>query len=432
MKKVVLPILLVILAAVAAGVYLRVHGSAGAAAGSATAAAPRETKTMYNCAMHPQYISDKPGFCPFCGMKLVPMDKGGGRSASGPGTGDSAARQVRIDPVTVQNMGVKTETVAKRDLRSEIRTGGKVKVDESRLTMVNARVMGYAEKLAVNVTGQRVAKGQTLLEIYSPDLVSAQEEYLQALRYAQGTGAEAGSRDLVESSRRRLLNWGVAPEEIAALEKQGHARNTLAIASPAAGVVIDKMVVQGQNIAPGMGLYKIADLSKVWIVASVYQRDLAVARQGAEAEVELSYLPGKPFKGRVAFVSPVLDEQTKTAEVRIEVANTPSLDFKPEMFASVRILAPERRNVIAVPEQAVIRSGRRNIAIVALGGGTFEPREVRLGAASGDYVEILEGLREGETLVVSSQFLIDSESNLKAAIRQLQAAPAEDSAAGGV
>ncbi len=432
----------------------------------------------YNCAMHPQYISDKPGNCPICGMKLTLMDKNAGKVSGGmngsaeenldgkpagekkiafyrdpmhpwivsdkPGkspdcgmemvpvyAGNGNESGVHIDPTTIQNMGVKTEIVGKRDMAAEIRANGKVKVDESKLTLVNARVMGYAEKLDVNVTGQQVKTGEPLLEIYSPDLVSTQEEYLQALRYSKAMGGSegAGSQDLVESSRRRLINWGVSAGEIKALETLGHARNSLAIASPASGVVLEKMVVQGQNIMPGMPLYKIADLSKLWVVASVYQRDLAVAKLGGEADVELSYLPGKPFKGKVTFISPVLDEQTKTAEVRIEIRNTPALDFKPEMFATVTIHSASRMNVVAVPEQAIIHSGRRTLAIVATGGGYFEPRGVRLGAAADDYVEILEGLHEGEKLVISSQFLIDSESNLKAAIQQLQAGPAGDSMA---
>ncbi len=458
-KGMVLPLILIVVIAAAAGLWF-IIAFRGATAHDGP---PHESKTMYNCAMHPQYISDKPGNCPICGMKLTRMDKG---SASHPSersgekkiayyrdpmhpwitsdkpgkspdcgmdmvpvyAGEDNASGIHIDPTTVQNMGVKTEVVQKRDMRTEIRANGKVKVDESKLTIVNARVMGYAEKLNVSITGQKVAMGQPLLEIYSPDLVSTQEEYLQALRYAKSMGGSegTGSIDLVESSRRRLLNWGVSQGEIKTLEKLGHARNTLAIVSPASGFVLEKTVVQGQNIMPGMELYKIADLSKVWVVAGIYQRDLAIAKIGGEADVELSYLPGKPFKGKVTFVSPVLDEQTKTAEVRIEVPNTKSFDFKPEMFATVTIHSESHMNVVAVPEQAIIHSGRRTIAIVALGGGYFGPREVRLGAAADDYVEILAGLHEGENLVISSQFLIDSESNLKAAILQMRA-PLEDS-----
>ena len=394
-----------------------------------TAAHPAEL--MYHCAMHPNYISDKPGNCPICGMKLVPI------SADDHG----AAHGVHIDPTTVQNMGVRTEIVMMRDLKSEIRASGTVKADEGRLFQVNARVMGYVESLQAKVTGEKVRKGQALMEIYSPDLVGTQEEFLQALRYSQGTSGNpaasgkpdaAGSRDLAESARRRLLNWGVSAADIDALEKSGHARNTLPISSPGGGVVLEKMVVAGQNITPGMPLYKIADLTKVWVVAEIYQRDLASVKAGADAEVELSYLQGKPFRGRVAFISPVLDEQTKTAEVRIEVPNTPALDLKPGMFATVTLRSASARAGLAVPEQAVIRSGRRNLAVIATGGGYFEPREIRLGTASGGYVEVLDGIREGERIVVSSQFLIDSESNLRSAVQELQSIPKADSLQGNI
>lgn len=398
--------------------YLAWHGrSAGAGA-----AAPVEAKkTYYTCAMHPQYISDKPGNCPICGMQLVAMDKHAGEDAH---DARSGAKGVRIDPATMQNMGVKTGRVEKRDLRAAIRTSGKVRVDETRLAILNARVMGYVEKLHADYTGQRIVRGQSLLELYSPDLVSTQEEYLQAVRYAAAMEGNAGARELVESSRRRLLNWGISEKEIESLRSRGSVDNTMSIISPVNGVVLEKAVVLGQSVAPGMELYKIADLSKVWVVASVYQGDLALAKVGADAEVELSYLPGKVFRGKVTFVSPVLDEQTRTADVRIEVANTPSLDLKPEMFATVRIQAPPIRDVVAVPEQSIIRSGKRNIAIVAMGGGYFEPREVSLGLSADGYVQVLDGLHEGESLVISSQFLIDSESNLKAAIQQMQASPA--------
>jgi RND family efflux transporter MFP subunit len=187
-------------------------------------------------------------------------------------------------------------------------------------------------------------------------------------------------------------------------------------------VVLEKHIVQGQSVEPGMALYTLGDLSRVWAVANVYQSDLALVRQGAEAEVELNHLPGKPFRGKIVFVSPVLDSGSRTAEVRVEVANTRDLDLKPEMFGTVILKGPPRKAVLAVPEQAIIRSGRRNLAVVAAGNGYYEPREVLLGAASGGYVEVTQGLAEGDGLVVSSQFLIDSESNLKAAVRRLQAA----------
>ena len=389
---------------------------------------------MYNCAMHPHYISDKPGNCPICGMALTPMDKGtdAGAADQAPGAPAGNAESstgVRIDPAIIQNMGVRTETVMKRELTPEIRASGKVRVDETRQFTVTARVMGWVEKLMVASTGEAVRKGQPLMELYSPELLSTQEEHLQALRYAGSLEGSAGGTEearraageLLESSRRRLLNWDVPASRIRDLEKRGVAERTLPVLAPASGVILEKSVVQGQNVMPGMPLYRLADLSRVWVVASVYQGDVARVKVGSPAEITLSYLPGKAFLGKVAFVSPVLDPVTRTAEVRIEAANTPGLDLKPEMFATVVLRPPSAGPVVAVPEQAIIRSGRRDLAIIGLGGGYFEPRAVTLGRSAGGYVEILAGLREGETLVVSSQFLIDSESNLKAAIRQMQA-----------
>ena len=387
---------------------------------SGAAAAPAE-KIMYNCAMHPSYISDKPGNCPICGMKLVRMGK---ESPAANGADSMTAAGVRIDAATARNMGVRTEPVARRDLASEVRASARLRVDEGRVAVVNSRVAGYAEKLFADVTGQAVSKGGPLLELYSPDLAAAQEEYLQAVRYARGAGAAegTGAGELVESAKRRLGNWGVPAEALRALEGGGPVPRTLAIPSPVTGVVLEKHIVKGQSVSPGMPLYTLADLSRVWAVANVYQSDLAMVRLGGEAEVELNHLPGKPFRGRIVFVSPVLDSGSRTAEVRVEVANTAALDLKPEMFGTVILKGPARKAVLAVPEQAIIRSGRRNLAIVAAGNGVFEPREVMLGAGSGGYVEVTQGLSEGDALVVSSQFLIDSESNLKAAVRRLQAA----------
>jgi membrane fusion protein, copper/silver efflux system len=350
----------------------------------------------------------------------------------------------------LRNMGVRTALVEKRELAPEIRTSGKIAVDESRQVSVNARVGGYVEILRASATGKAVRKGETLLELYSPELTGTQEEFIQALRYANGLhakeakeakeadegqggrdgrdvgegqgkpGGYASAQELVESARRRLANWGVPEERIRALERGGAAQRTLPVVAPSPGVILEKFVLQGQKIEPGAPLYRIADLSKVWVVANAYQGDLARVKAGAAADIVLSYLPGRTFTGRVTFVSPVLDPETRTAEVRIEVSNTPALDLKPEMFATVTVKAATRGPVVAVPEQALIRTGRRDIAVVASGDGYFEPRDVKLGAAAEGYVEVLDGLREGESLVVSSQFLIDSESNLKAAIEQMQ------------
>lgn len=420
---------------------------APAAAKEQAIAAP--AKTLYNCAMHPTYIKEEPGKCPFCGMDLTPMaPEAGTAGAAAPESAVAGGGRVRIDPSIVQNIGVRTEPVGRRELAAEIRANGRIAVDETRQFAVNARVAGWAERLEAAATGQAVKKGQPLLELYSPDLASTQEEYLQALRYARnldlartsgppgagGHSAEArrAASELLESARRRLLNFGFPEAGIQELASKGTAARTLTLPSPASGVVMEKMVIQGQKVEPGMPLYRIADLSRVWVLASLYQGDLARVKVGTPATISLSYLPGRSFSGKVAFISPVLDPESRTAEVRVEVANTPGLDLKPEMFASVTLRPASAGAVIAVPEQALIRSGKRTLAIVSLGDGYFEPREVRVGRTAEGWAEVLEGLAEGESLVVSSQFLIDSESNLKAAIRQMQSrTAAADSAPAG-
>jgi Cu(I)/Ag(I) efflux system membrane fusion protein len=368
----------------------------------------------YQDPMHPWYTSDTPGKAPDCGMNLVPVYEG-----------EADAKGIKIDPATVQNIGVKVEEVRVRKLNNLIRTLGKVGYDERKVYSINTKIMGWIEKLNVDYTGQLVRKGEPLLELYSPELVSTQEEYLQALRYehqmAASTSEEArkGSESLVQSARRRLLYWDIPESEISALEQRGTPKKTMTVYSPVDGYVIEKMAYKGQNVMAGMELYKIADLSTVWVLADIYQYELPWVKTGQRAEIELSYTPGKKFRGTVTYVYPTLNMDTKTAKVRIELHNTPTLEFKPEMFATVQITSPVAVNTVAVPEQAIIRSGERDVAVIALAGGYFDPREVTLGVTAGGYVQILDGMKEGEKIVVSSQFLIDSESNLKAAISQM-------------
>lgn len=368
----------------------------------------------YRDPMHPWFTSDKPGKAPDCGMDLVPVYEG-----------ESNGKGIKIDPVVVQNIGVKVEDVAKRKLNKTIRTVGKVDYDERRVYSVNSKIMGWVEKLHVDYTGKLIHKGEPLMELYSPELVSTQEEYLQALRYRKKLEessleeARKGSDNLIQSAKRRLQYWDIPETEIKALEERGTPNKTMMIYSPADGVVIEKMVQKGQNIMAGMELYKIADLSTVWILADVYQYELPWVKIGSQVEIELSYLPGKPFRGRITYIYPYLNMETKTAKARVEVQNTQNFELKPDMYATVKISSPARVFDVAVPEEAIIRSGERNIAVMSLGGGYFDPREVKLGVTAEGYVQILEGIREGEKIVVSSQFLIDSESNLKAAISQM-------------
>lgn len=368
----------------------------------------------YKDPMHPWYTSDKPGKAPDCGMELVPVYEG-----------DSNAEGIRINPVTIQDMGVQTAIVERRKLNKIIRTTGVVTSDERKIFSVNTKIMGWVEKLYVDYTGMVVRKGQPLMELYSPELVTTQQEYLQALQYQKKMQnsslgeARQGADELVQSARRRLLNWDIPESEITELEQRGAPKKTMTIYSPANGVIMEKMVQQGQNIMSGMELFKIADLSTIWVMADIYQYELSWVKLGQAADVELSYLPGRTFRGKITYIYPYLNDETKTAKVRVEIRNTPALELKPDMYATVRIVSPVAVDAIAIPDQAVIRSGERNIVVVALGGGYFDPRTVKLGVMADGYDQVLEGIREGETIVISSQFLIDSESNLKAAISQM-------------
>ncbi|HTY01853.1 MAG TPA: efflux RND transporter periplasmic adaptor subunit [Bacteroidota bacterium] len=368
----------------------------------------------YKDPMHPWYTSDKPGKAPDCGMDLVPVYEG-----------ETTSSEISIDPTVVQNMGVKTEVVAVRNLHRTIRTVGKIQYDETRIHSINTKVAGWVEKLHVDYTGQSVRKGEPLLSLYSPDLVSTQEEYLQALRYEKQLSAstireaKAGAEDLAASAKRRLLFWDIPESEIASLQRRGTPEKLMTVYAPVDGYVIEKSVYDGQNVMPGMELYKIADLSDVWAIADVYQYELPWVRVGQKASISLSYLPGKTFDGTVSFIYPMLSADTRTVKVRITVRNTPGLEFKPEMFATVEITSPVEVHAVAVPEQAVIRSGERNIVVIANGKGHFDPRDVALGVSADGYVQVLNGVKAGESIVVSSQFLIDSESNLQAAIGQM-------------
>ncbi|MEW6060892.1 MAG: efflux RND transporter periplasmic adaptor subunit [Bacteroidota bacterium] len=368
----------------------------------------------YKDPMHPWFTSPTPGTSPDCGMDMVPVYEG-----------ESDTKGIKIDPVVVQNIGVKIEPVVRKKLNKVIRTTGKVDFDETKVYSVNTKIMGWVEKLFVDYTGKVVRKGDPLMELYSPELVSTQEEYLQAIRYKNQLTenstdvARKGADQLIESAKRRLLYWDISEREINDLETRGIPRKTLTIFSPADGIVMEKMIFKGKNVMPGMDLYKIADLSTVWVQADIYQYELPWVNVGDKADIELSYLQGKTFSGRITYIYPMLNMETKTIKVRIEVHNTARIEFKPEMYANVKITSPISVNAVVVPEQAVIHSGERNIAVISLGGGYFDPREIKLGVSSEGEVQVLDGIHEGENIVVSSQFLIDSESNLKAAINQM-------------
>jgi multidrug efflux pump subunit AcrA (membrane-fusion protein) len=399
-------------------------GSRNAPSGSPspgeTAAAgpcPGGAQALYwKAPMDPTYVRDEPGKSPM-GMDLVAVCPGGGAAL---GTGG-----IQIDPALVQNMGVRIESVARRDLSRRVRAVGRVDYDERRVDHVHTKIQGWIERLYVEYEGELVKRGQPLLEIYSPELVSTQEELLLAARYRDSTresefeDVSRGGEDLFIATRRRLELWDISKRDIERLLETGKVRKNLTLYAPTGGVVTHLMVRKGMEVSPNQNLYTIADLSRVWLYADVYEYELPWVKEGQHAVIDLSYLPGRTFEGTVTYVYPFLDPKTRTARVRLELEN-PELLFKPDMFANVTIKTETRENVLAVPEEAVIRSGRRSLAVVALGEGRFAPREVTLGMDSGDgWVEVQEGLAEGDRVVTSGQFLIDSESRLQEAVQKL-------------
>ncbi len=343
-----------------------------------------------------------------------------------------AAKQVRISPEKTQKLGVRTEAASLRDLARSIRVVGRIEADERLTYTVAPKFEGWIEKLHVNTTGQAVGKGQPLLEVYSPELVSAQKEYAIAQQGQRdlknaSSEAQAGMKQLAESSLTRLKNWDISDEQIQALSKSGNSKRTLTYRSPANGIVMEKKAVQGMRFMPGEVLYQIADLSSVWIIADVFEQDMALVKPGQNARVKVNAYPGKEFSARVAYVYPTLNAQTRTVPVRLELANPGGL-LKPAMYADVELAATSRGKVLTVPASAVLHGGSRQTVLVELAEGRFEPREVKLGVQGNDYVEVLEGVGEGEKVVVTANFLIDSESNLKAAFSGMGSSQAKPAA----
>ena len=331
----------------------------------------------------------------------------------------ASASQIRISTEKIQKLGVKTEAAQLRVLDKIVRAAARVESDERRIYAISPKFEGYVEHLHVNVTGQPVGKGQPLFEVYSPELVSAQREYTIAAQGVEslkdaGSSAQAGMKQLAESSQLRLKNWDVPDAQIKALAQSGETKRTLTFRSPVSGIVTGKKALQGMRFMPGEELYQVTDLSAVWVIADVFEQDIGSIKTGATAKVRINAYPEKLFEGKVSYVYPTLNAMTRTVPVRVELAN-PELLLKPAMFAQVELPVLAKGSVVTVPESAVIDSGTRQIVLIQQGEGRFEPREVRLGARSDNHVEVREGIKEGEHVVVAANFLIDAESNLKAA-----------------
>lgn len=353
------------------------------------------------------------------GMDALREAKGTGD----PRTTDEKPGTVTIAPERLQTIGVKYQAVARRPLEKVIRTVGRVAVDERKLAKVTIKFHGWIEELFVSALGDHVKKGQRLFTIYSPDLVASQEEYLLALRGQKQLGSSEfpevaqGSKDLLEASKRRFQLWDITEDHVRELEKTGKVLRTLPIHSPITGTVIKKDALAGAHVDPGQDLYTIADLSHIWILADIYEYELSFVKKEQKADVSLSYDPGTVLAGHVGFIYPMLDPKTRTAKVRFELDN-PDEKLKPDMYANVEL----RVNVgtrLAIPQEAIIESGRKQVVFLHLGGGKLEPREIKTGVRTGEWTEVLDGLTEGEHLVTSANFLIDSESRLKSVVESM-------------
>jgi len=411
-----------------------------------------DAKKLYTCGMHPQVIQDHPGNCPICGMKLTLIRKQVGdvpagerkikfyKSTMTPGETsptpakdsmgmdmvpvyeDAAAADnssaIAVDAATQQNMNLRTAEVRRDALRKTIRTLGAIDYNETALADVTTKFKGWIEKLNVDATGQLVHRGEPMFEIYSPELYSAEAEFLLAL--AAGSTNDPGALALRETAVQKLKFYDVADAQITELEKSRTPRKTLPVSAPMSGFVIEKNVVSGQMVDAGMKLYRLADLGIVWVLAQVYEQDLAFVQLGQEAVVKVASMPDREFRGRVTFVYPTVDEKTRTAKVRLEFEN-PGYFLKPGMFVSAQIQSELADSAVLVPESAVLRSGAKNTVFVALAGGKFEARDVALGVESENgFIQVINGLSAGERVVTSGQFLLDSESQLREAIDKMR------------
>ncbi|MHB8788288.1 MAG: efflux RND transporter periplasmic adaptor subunit [Desulfobulbaceae bacterium] len=423
-------IVVAVAAALGLGYFVGGRHSGPAGDGASVSTPAEEAKVQYTCSMHPFIIRDEPGLCPICGMELTPIKPGASGAAQQTGEGEPG--QIRIDSATAQNMGIRTVAVERRDMSRTIRTVGLVTYEEPGQYSVNSKIEGWIERLHINETGQMVKKGQPLVEIYSPDLVAAQQEYLLALETSARLAASpypeiaAGASRLLDASRTRLKYWDINDQQIKELEQRGQVRKTLTLYSPYRGVVTAKPVVEGMRVMTGMELLQISDISKVWVNADIYEYELPWVKVGLSATVEISFAPDKPLQGKITYIYPYVAGETRTVKARIELAN-PGLELKPDMYANVSIETGTVAGALALPGNAVLSSGKGKTVFVALGEGRFEPRQVMTGVSDEEgYVQILEGLAEGEQVVTSAQFMLDSESKLREAIQKMsqpEAAP---------
>ena len=441
MKFLILPLIILSIALSACSQDQEDMGSMSTQPATETAVehALKHIDGKYVCPMHPQIIKDKPGSCPICGMDLIqkeaeeeqeaaekkllywvaPMDPsyrrdGPGKSPMGmdlvPVYDEGGGVKVKISPTVEHNLGVRTAIVERKRLWRRIDTVGYVDFDENMISHIHLRTKGWIEKLTVKSEGERVKKGQLLFKIYSPELVNAQEEYLQAVR--------TQNRRLVSASEERLLALGLTSQQVKNLKKKKRVNQNVPVYAKQDGIVSKLNIREGMFVEPMREVMSLADLSSVWLLAEVFESQADWVKVGQSSEVRLSYLPGREWEGKVEYIYPSLNSKTRTLKVRLRFDNKDE-SLKPNMFANVTIYGGAKRNQIIIPREALIRAGVEDRVIIALGKGKYEPRVVTAGIESGDYVAIIKGLKEGDTVVTSGQFLIDSEASLKASLARM-------------
>lgn len=391
------------------------QGSSSQSPGTQQGAALGQRKVLYwYDPMHPKYRADKPGIAPDCGMTLVP------KYADEESMANVAAGTVMI-PADKQTLaGVRTSLVQRKALTRDIRTTAQIVADESKIAHVHVKVAGYIDKVYVDYVGQLVTKGQPLFTLYSPDLVSAQEEYLIAKRGEKTLGSAPfgevadGSKSLLRSARERLRLWDISEEQIKQLDETGKVTRDLTFYAPSAGFITDRKAFPQASVTPDTELYTLSDLSTVWANADIYENEVQYVRIGQKMQLTLSYSPGKTYTGTISYIYPTVDPQTRTVKVRMDIPN-PGFALKPQMFADAK-LRVDYGATILIPQEAVLDSGTEQAVYVVHGSRMFEPRKVLLGPAFDGNVAILKGLKVGETIVTSGNFLVDSESKLKGSV----------------
>ena len=372
--------------------------------------------SKYHCPMHPTVVSDQPGLCPICNMKLVKRADAPATPSKDVVEGETTSKLevdglaiVELDTTRQQLIGLRTTRVDRGPVGRALRTVARVSVDETRVRRVNVKVPGYVERVFVDFVGKPVRKGQPLFAMYSPEVLAAENELLIASR-AQSPG-------MVAASRRKLELWDVPEAELQRLEREGTAARAVTFVSPASGVITRKELVEGTRLEAGAMPYEVVDLSTVWVLAEVYETELRFISPGLPARLTLSAFPGKHFDGTVLFIDPLLDAKTRTTRVRLAFAN-PDGALRPEMFGEVTIARPAN-DVLRVPADALIRSGADDVVFLSRDEGRFEPRRVTVGEVGRDFAEVLDGLSEGDAVVTRANFLIDSESRLRASLARM-------------